>query len=136
MVIVTTILDGYCFVDLDLFLIILPILFSFVLLIFVVVRNGASTRQVIRELQETRTSTKDTTDKLAITQGELAGRLNQLSETQLTNQNRLVDLMQSQERAVSQKLEERLADLGQRFGEGMENLASVNKQVLVNLRKD
>ena len=60
------------FVDLDLFLIILPILFSFVLLLFVVVRNGASTRQVIRELQETRTSTKDTTDKLAITQGELA----------------------------------------------------------------
>ena len=28
--------------------------------------------------------------------------------------------MQSQERAVSKKLEERLADLGQRFGEGME----------------
>ena len=105
---------------LDLFTIILPILFLFVLLLFVFVRNGASTRQVIRELQETRTSTKDTTDKLAITQGELAGRLNQLSETQLTNQNRLVDLMQSQERAVSQKLEERLADLGQRFGEGME----------------
>lgn len=106
--------------DLDLFIIILLILFLFVLLLFLVVRNGASTRQVIRELQETRTSTKDTTDKLAITQGELAGRLNQLSETQLTNQNRLVDLMQSQERAVSQKLEERLADLGQRFGEGME----------------
>lgn len=106
--------------DLDLFIIILPIFFLFVLLLFLVVRNGASTKQVIRELQETRTSTKDTTDKLAITQGELAGRLNQLSETQLTNQNRLVDLMQSQERAVSQKLEERLADLGQRFGEGME----------------
>ena len=106
--------------DLDLLIIILPILFLFVLLLFISVRNGASTRQVIRELQETRTSTKDTTDKLAITQGELAGRLNQLSETQLTNQNRLVDLMQSQERAVSQKLEERLADLGQRFGEGME----------------
>ena len=105
---------------LDLFTIILPILFLFVLLLFVFVRNGASTRQVIRELQETRTSTKDTTDKLAITQGELAGRLNQLSQTQITNQNRLIDLMQSQERAVSQKLEERLADLGQRFGEGME----------------
>ncbi len=105
---------------LDLFTIILPILFLFVLLLFVFVRNGASTRQVIRELQETRTSTKDTTDKLAITQGELAGRLNQLSQTQITNQNRLIDLMQSQERAVSKKLEERLADLGQRFGEGME----------------
>ena len=106
--------------DLDLLIIILPILFLFVLLLFISVRNGASTRQVIRELQETRTSTKDTTDKLAITQGELAGRLNQLSQTQITNQNRLIDLMQSQERAVSQKLEERLADLGQRFGEGME----------------
>ena len=104
--IVTTIPDGYFFVGLDLFPIILPILFLFVLLLFVVVRNGASTRQVIRELQENRISTKDTTDKLAITQGELAGRLNQLSETQITNQNRLIDLMQSQERAVSQKLEE------------------------------
>ena len=118
--IVTTIPDGYFFVSLDLFPIILPILFLFVLLLFVFVRNGASTRQVIRELQENRISTKDTTDKLAITQGELAGRLNQLSETQITNQNRLIDLMQSQERAVSQKLEERLADLGQRFGDGME----------------
>ena len=86
--IVTTIPDGYFFVGLDLFPIILPILFLFVLLLFVFVRNGASTRQVIRELQENRISTKDTTDKLAITQGELAGRLNQLSETQITNQNR------------------------------------------------
>ena len=94
-----------------------------------VVRNGASTRQVIRELQENRISTKDTTDKLAITQGELAGRLNQLSETQITNQNRLIDLMQSQERAVSQKLEERLADLGQRFGDrdGKISRQSTNK---------
>ena len=89
--IVTTIPDGYFFVGLDLFPIILPILFLFVLLLFVFVRNGASTRQVIRELQENRISTKDTTDKLAITQGELAGRLNQLSETQITNQNRLID---------------------------------------------
>ena len=76
--------------SLDLYTTIVLILSLFVILVFVVVRNGASTRQVIRELQETRISTKDTTDKLAITQGELAGRLNQLSETQTTNQNRLV----------------------------------------------
>ena len=106
--------------DLNLFTTLIVILFFVVLLTFVVVRNGASTRQVIRELQDNRISTKDTTDKLATNQGELAGRLTQLSETQLTNQNRLIDLMQSQERAVSKKLEERLADLGQRFGEGME----------------
>ncbi|MEC9045889.1 MAG: DNA recombination protein RmuC [Pseudomonadota bacterium] len=106
--------------DLNLFTTLIVILFFVVLLTFVVVRNGASTRQVIRELQDNRISTKDTTDKLATNQGELAGRLTQLSETQVTNQNRLVDLMQSQERAVSKKLEERLADLGQRFGEGME----------------
>ena len=106
--------------DLELLTTLIVILLFVVLLTFVVVRNGASTRQVIRELQDTRISTKDTTDKLATNQGELSGRLNQLSETQVTNQNRLVDLMQSQERAVSKKLEERLADLGQRFGEGME----------------
>ncbi|MCH2631187.1 MAG: DNA recombination protein RmuC [Nisaea sp.] len=106
--------------DLNLFTTLIVILFFVVLLTFVVVRNGASTRQVIRELQDNRISTKDTTDKLATNQGELAGRLTQLSETQVTNQNRLIDLMQSQERAVSKKLEERLADLGQRFGEGME----------------
>ena len=106
--------------DLNLFTTLIVILFFVVLLTFVVVRNGASTRQVIRELQDNRISTKDTTDKLATNQGELAGRLTLLSETQVTNQNRLIDLMQSQERAVSKKLEERLADLGQRFGEGME----------------
>ena len=118
--VVPTNLNGYLFVDLNLFTTLIVILFFVVLLTFVVVRNGASTRQVIRELQDNRISTKDTTDKLATNQGELAGRLTQLSETQVTNQNRLVDLMQSQERAVSKKLEERLADLGQRFGEGME----------------
>ena len=118
--VVPTNLNGYLFVDLNLFTTLIVILFFVVLLTFVVVRNGASTRQVIRELQDNRISTKDTTDKLATNQGELAGRLTQLSETQLTNQNRLIDLMQSQERAVSKKLEERLADLGQRFGEGME----------------
>ena len=118
--VVATNLNGYLFVDLNLFTTLIVILFFVVLLTFVVVRNGASTRQVIRELQDNRISTKDTTDKLATNQGELAGRLTQLSETQVTNQNRLVDLMQSQERAVSKKLEERLADLGQRFGEGME----------------
>ena len=118
--VVATNLNGYLFVDLNLFTTLIVILFFVVLLTFVVVRNGASTRQVIRELQDNRISTKDTTDKLATNQGELAGRLTQLSETQVTNQNRLIDLMQSQERAVSKKLEERLADLGQRFGEGME----------------
>lgn len=118
--VVPTNLNGYLFVDLNLFTTLIVILFFVVLLTFVVVRNGASTRQVIRELQDNRISTKDTTDKLATNQGELAGRLTQLSETQTTNQNRLIDLMQSQERAVSKKLEERLADLGQRFGEGME----------------
>ena len=118
--VVPTNLNGYLFVDLNLFTTLIVILFFVVLLTFVVVRNGASTRQVIRELQDNRISTKDTTDKLATNQGELAGRLTQLSETQVTNQNRLVDLMQSQERVVSKKLEERLADLGQRFGEGME----------------
>ena len=118
--VVPTNLNGYLFVDLNLFTTLIVILFFVVLLTFVVVRNGASTRQVIRELQDNRISTKDTTDKLATNQGELAGRLTQLSETQITNQNRLIDLMQSQERAVSKKLEERLADLGQRFGEGME----------------
>ena len=118
--VVPTNLNGYLFVDLNLFTTLIVILFFVVLLTFVVVRNGASTRQVIRELQDNRISTKDTTDKLATNQGELAGRLTQLSETQVTNQNRLIDLMQSQERAVSKKLEERLADLGQRFGEGME----------------
>ena len=118
--VVPTNLNGYLFVDLNLFTTLIVILFFVVLLTFVVVRNGASTRQVIRELQDNRISTKDTTDKLATNQGELAGRLTQLSETQVTNQNRLIDLMQSQERAVSKKLEERLAYLGQRFGEGME----------------
>ena len=118
--VVPTNLNGYLFVDLNLFTTLIVILFFVVLLTFVVVRNGASTRQVIRELQDNRISTKDTTDKLATNQGELAGRLTQLSETQVTNQNRLIDLMQSQERAVSKKLEERLADLGQRVGEGME----------------
>ena len=104
-------------------------------ILFLMLRNTASAKKMLVELEEDRRVSRETTDRLSTTQSELGGRLTQLSETQLSNQNRLVDLMQAQERAVSKKLDDRLADLGQRFGEGMEK-SRVSQQTTLGELKE
>ena len=88
-----------------------------------------------RALVESRRSASEMADQLAVSQAELAGRLAQLSESQATHQARLAEMMQTQEREVSRKLEERLADLGRRFGEGMEKSRTHQQATLGELKE-
>ena len=52
-------------------------------------------------------------------QSELAGRLSQLSETQSRTQHDVLERLQSQERAYTKTLDERLHSFSQRMGEGL-----------------
>jgi len=52
-------------------------------------------------------------------QSALVGRLSQLAESQAASQNLLAERLQSQERALSKTLDERLADVTRRVGESL-----------------
>lgn len=57
--------------------------------------------------------------ELGRTQGELAGRLAQISESQNLSQQTLNENLQAQERALTKTLDERLHNLTHRVGEGL-----------------
>jgi len=61
----------------------------------------------------------EATDYLAKAQSELAVRLQALSENQIAAQNGLGERLQAQERALSKTLDDRLADVGKRLGDGL-----------------
>tara|TARA_Y100000588_G_C14262248_1_gene928155 strand:+ start:2088 stop:3293 length:1206 start_codon:yes stop_codon:yes gene_type:complete len=113
---------------------VVPIVLVCVVILFLS-KNASSSEKLFTRLEDNRLASKETTDRLAESQGELAGRLAQLSESQVVNQARLIDLMQSQEREVSKKLEERLADLARRFGEGMEKSQASQQTTLGELKE-
>ena len=68
-------------------------------------------------------------------QSELAGRLSQLAESQATAQARLGEQLQNQERELSKKLEERLADVTRRVGEGLEKSYKTTENSLTDLKQ-
>jgi len=57
--------------------------------------------------------------RLSQSQAELAGRLAHMAEVQAAHQAQLAEQLQAQERHVTRVLEERLADVIQRVGEGL-----------------
>ena len=57
--------------------------------------------------------------ELSRTQVELSGRLSHLHETQDRAQQNVNERLQAQERAITKTLDERLANLSQRMGEGL-----------------
>jgi DNA recombination protein RmuC len=66
---------------------------------------------------------------------ELAGRLTQMAESQAAVQARIAEQLQAQERAVTKALEERLADLGKRVGDRLQESATRSQNSLAELRE-
>lgn len=62
----------------------------------------------------------EATRYLSSAQAELAGRMAQMAEAQAASHNRLAERLHIQERTVSRVLEERLADMSRRVGEGLQ----------------
>lgn len=66
---------------------------------------------------------------------ELTGRLSQMTESQAAAQAQLSERLQSQERALSRALEERLADFSMRVSNRLQESASQHQVTLTDLRE-
>lgn len=65
----------------------------------------------------------------------LAGRLGQMGETQAAQQAALSERLQAQERALTKAIEERLADLGKRVGDRLQEQTTAATQSLSELKE-
>ncbi len=74
-------------------------------------------------------------DGVAQTQAALTGRLAQLAETQAAAQAQLSERMQAQERALARAVEERLAALGKRMDDGLQQASQRQSTTLHDLRE-
>lgn len=74
-------------------------------------------------------------DGVAQTQAALTGRLAQLAESQATAQAQLSERMQAQERALARAVEERLAALGKRMDDGLQQASQRQSTTLHDLRE-
>jgi DNA recombination protein RmuC len=66
---------------------------------------------------------------------ELQGRLAQMADSQAATQSALAERLQTQERALSRNLEERLADFGKRVGDRLQEQTVAATKSLTDLRE-
>ncbi len=66
---------------------------------------------------------------------DLAGRLTQMAESQAAVQARIAEQLQSQERAVTRALEERLVDFSKRVGDRLQDSSTRSQNTLAELRE-
>ncbi|MDF1794004.1 MAG: DNA recombination protein RmuC [Thalassobaculaceae bacterium] len=74
-------------------------------------------------------------ERLAASQEQLAGRLTQIAESQVAAQARMSEALQVQEREIAKKLEERLADVTKRVGEGLEKSSKSTETTMGDLKE-
>jgi DNA recombination protein RmuC len=75
------------------------------------------------------------TSPLAQMMGELQGRLAQVSQSQVATQAAVAERLQAQERILTRSLEERLAELGQRVGDRLQEQTTQATKSLSDLRE-
>jgi DNA recombination protein RmuC len=102
---------------------------------YFIISHHENPDKILEELEDNKKTANETADKLVASQAELTGRLAQLSDSQVAHQSKLMELMQTQEKEVTKKVEERLADMMKRFGEGMEK-SHVNQQTTMGELKE
>ena len=66
---------------------------------------------------------------------ELAGRLSQMADTTAAQQTQLAERLQTQERALTKMLEERLADLGKRVGDSLQQSSTTTGETMARLQE-
>lgn len=76
-----------------------------------------------------------TVDSMAQAQSALTGRLAQLAETQAAAQAQMSERLQAQERALARAVEERLAALGKRMDDGLQQSSHRQATTLHELRE-
>lgn len=68
-------------------------------------------------------------------QANLTGRLTQMADTEAAAQSALADRMQAQERALAKTLDDRIADLGKRVGDNLQQSATESTKALGKLQE-
>jgi DNA recombination protein RmuC len=106
-------------------------------IVFLLTRNSlmGGGDGLARELANTRHARNDTADRLFASQAELTGRLAQLAEGQAAHQAQIAEMMRVQEREVSRKLEDRLAEVTHKMGEGLEKSRDQQQTSLGELKE-
>ncbi len=66
---------------------------------------------------------------------ELAGRLSQMADTTAAQQTQLAERLQTQERALTKMLEERLAELGKRVGDSLQQSSTTTGETMARLQE-
>ena len=105
------------------------------LFIYLLFSRSRAPSKIIEELADNTRNTSDTAAKLAGSQAELTGRLAQISESQVAHQSKIAELMQTQEKEVTKKIEERLSEMMKRFGEGMEKSRVTQQNTMGELKE-
>ena len=96
--------------------------------------RGRGGDSVVDALAESEYRQQQAAERLAAMQSELAGRLGQLAEQNASGQARMAEQFQVQERALSRKLEERLADVTKRVGESLEKTSKQSETTIGDLK--
>ncbi|MDX1400307.1 MAG: DNA recombination protein RmuC, partial [Kiloniellales bacterium] len=66
---------------------------------------------------------------------ELSGRLSQMAESHATQQSKVTEQLQTQERILSKNFEERMADFSKRLGDHLQDSSTRSQQALSDLRE-
>ncbi|MCR9174794.1 MAG: DNA recombination protein RmuC [Alphaproteobacteria bacterium] len=98
------------------------------------VLRGRGGDSVVDALAESEHRQQLAAERLAAMQSELAGRLGQLAEQNASGQARMAEQFQVQERALSRKLEERLAEVTKRVGETLEKTSKQSETTIGELK--
>ena len=76
-----------------------------------------------------------TTERIVEAQAELAGRLNQIAETDVANQKALAERLQNQELSINKALEERLSDLTKKVGDNLQKSSTKASETMTKLQE-
>ena len=85
--------------------------------------------------RETADQIARTTERLAASQAELAGRLSQIAEADAASQKALSERLQNQEIAITKTLEERLADMTKKVGDTLQQSSVKSSETMTKLQE-
>ena len=77
----------------------------------------------------------DATARLSRAQSELVGRLGQMADSQTTAQKLIAEQLQAQERAVTNMVDERLAEVTRRVGENLQKTSEKSSEAMGQLQE-
>ncbi len=105
------------------------------LVLSVVSKQRQQLGDTARTLDEALRRQAESVERLAEAQAALGGRVGQIAESATLSQERLTNTLREQERVLSKRLDDRLADVGRRVGESLEKTSEKSQTSLTELKE-